>query len=150
MEVHELAPEGTWESPEVEFRVHTRRTPHTANSLAVRVETDDGVLGFTGDTGPDPDLGPFFGGCHILLAECSYPDGQEMENHLTPGGLAILAGVASPEVLVPVHCYPALDPETVPSLLAEAGYYGRVLPGWDGLGLDLTSGVVEVMGTRKE
>ena len=113
--------------------------------MAVRVETSDGALGFTGDTGPDPDLAHFFRGCQILLAECSHPDGREMETHLTPGGLAGLAAVAAPDLLVPVHCYPPLDPEKIPDLLAEAGYGGRVLPGWDGLSVDLKDGRVEVL-----
>jgi ribonuclease BN (tRNA processing enzyme) len=150
VEVHELAPQGTWENPGGEFRVYTRSTRHTLESLGVRIETEDGALGFTGDTGPDPELGPFFRGCQILLAECSHPDGHEMETHLTPGGLAAIAGTAFPDVLVPVHCYPALDPETVPDLLAQAGYEGLTLPGRDGLRLDLTGGVVEVQAPQTE
>jgi hypothetical protein len=66
-----------------------------------------------------------------------------METHLTPEGLAALADVAGPDLLVPVHCYPALDPGKVPTLLAEAGYEGWVLTGWDGLGVDLTDGHVK-------
>ena len=143
--VHELSAGGVWEHPDGEFRIKTLGTRHTSNSLAVRVETGDGCLGFTGDAGPDQALGAFFRGCHILLAECSHPNGQEMETHLTPEGLAALADEAAPDLLIPVHCYPALDPRKVPTLLAEAGYEGRVLTGRDGLGVDLTDGQVEVL-----
>jgi ribonuclease BN (tRNA processing enzyme) len=143
--IHELPVGGGWEHPLGEFRIKTLGTRHTLNSMAVRVESVDGCLGFTGDAGPDKVLGPFFRGCHILLAECSHPKGQEMETHLTPEGLAALADVAAPNLLVPVHCYPDLDPGKVPDLLAEAGYEGRVLTGRDGLSIDLTDGHVEVL-----
>ncbi len=143
--VHELSAGEAWEHPLGEFRLNTLGTRHTANSIAVRVETGDGSLGFTGDTGPDQALGPFFRGCQILLAECSHPDGKEIGGHLTPKGLAAIAGVAAPELLVPVHCFPALDPEKVPGFIADAGYDGCVLTGWDGLSLDLSDGQVEVL-----
>ncbi len=145
LRVHEFSPGGSWQDPLGDFRIETLGTRHTADSMAVRLETSDGALGFTGDTGPDSELATFFRGCQILLAECSHPDGREMETHLTPGGLAAMAAVAAPDLLVPVHCYPPLDPETLPDLLAEAGYGGRVLPGWDGLGVDLKDGRVEVL-----
>jgi hypothetical protein len=67
-----------------------------------------------------------------------------METHLTPSGLAGLARKAGADVLVPVHCYPPLDPQTLPAILAGAGFEGRVLPGWDGLALHLRGGRVEV------
>jgi ribonuclease BN (tRNA processing enzyme) len=148
--VHEISRGGGWEEPLGDFRIETMGTRHTANSIAVRVETRDGCLGYTGDTGPDRALGLFFRGCRILLAECSNPGGEEGDNHLTPQGLAVLASEAVPEVLVSVHCYPALDPSMVPYLIAEAGYEGRVLTGWDGLALDLTDGTVEVLDVRHQ
>jgi ribonuclease BN (tRNA processing enzyme) len=146
--VHEISRGESWEEPSGEFRIETMGTRHTANSIAVRVETRDGCLGYTGDTGPDRALGSFFRGCRILLAECSNPRGEERDNHLTPEGLVALASEVAPEVLVSVHSYPALDPSAVPSLLAEAGYEGRVLTGWDGLALDLLDETVEVLDVR--
>jgi ribonuclease BN (tRNA processing enzyme) len=114
----------------------------------VRLETAEGAVGYTGDTGPEPDLALFFQGCEILIAECSFPEGQGMENHLTPRQLADLAREAEPELLVTVHSYPALDPASLPGILEAGGFKGKVLPGWDGLGLDLAGGAVKVMGTE--
>jgi ribonuclease BN (tRNA processing enzyme) len=145
LEIFELSPGQEWAHPEGDLLLRTTATRHTENSLGVRVETADGSVGFTGDTGPDPRLGPFFRGCRLLVAECSHPEGSEMDTHLTPPELAELAGSASPELLVAVHCYPSLAPDEVPGLLAQAGYQGRALTGWDGLGLDLTSGGIEVV-----
>jgi ribonuclease BN (tRNA processing enzyme) len=148
--VRELQAGEVWESPEGAVRLLTRATIHTDNSLAVRVETANGALGYTGDTGPAPDLAPFFRKCDVLIAECSDPDGMERPNHLTPGGLATLATRADPKVLVPVHSYPPLDPERIPGQLEGAGFHGQVLTGWDGLGLDLAGGGVKILGTKTE
>jgi hypothetical protein len=146
--VHELAAGEIWENPEEGLRLLSRATPHTDHSLAVRVEADQGTVGYTGDTGPDAGLGRFFRGCDILIAECSRPNGMKMENHLTPGDLALLAMEADPNTLVPVHSYPSLDPSTIPQELEAAGFGGKVLTGWDGLGLDLARGRVKVLETR--
>jgi ribonuclease BN (tRNA processing enzyme) len=150
IEVLEFRAGEDWESADGSFRLLFRATPHTDNSLAVRVETPDGALGYTGDTGPDPGLAPFFRGCQILIAECSNPDEMKMSTHLSPGELASLAALAQVKVLVPVHSYPTLDLRILPDRLMGAGFKGRVLTGWDGLGLDLSDGEVKVQGTETE
>lgn len=142
--VQEIQPGSAWLAAGARWRLETVGTIHTPGSLGIRLEGEDGVLGYTGDTGPSPELGPFFRGSHVLVAECSFPDGANVGSHLTPGGLVSLAEVASPKLLVTVHAYPALDPENVPGLLARGGYEGWVLPGRDGLAVDLVSGEVEL------
>jgi ribonuclease BN (tRNA processing enzyme) len=134
-----LAPEG------MDLQVLSRRTRHTESSLAFRFKTPKGEVGFTGDTGPDPSLGHFLAGVDLLVAECSHPDGMGMDIHLTPTGLAELATLASPELLVTVHVYPPLDPARVPDLLRERGYTGRSLAGFDGLEIRVGAGAVEVL-----
>ena len=135
LEVSELVP-GEGRSL-ASLELSSRATRHTESSLAFRLQGPGGAFGYTGDTGPDPELGAFLHGCRVLVAECSHPDGQGMENHLTPSSLSELAGVADPELLVTVHAYPPLDPASVPHLLAGAGYTGAALPGEDGLALEL-------------
>ena len=142
LDVAELVPGDEWCAPSGSFRLRTVDTDHTDVSVGYRVETAVGGIGYTGDTGWDPGLGPFFSVCRVLIAECSHPDGEGMGNHLTPSQLARLAKVAGPELLVPVHAYPALDPDQVPTLLMKAGYAGWVLPGRDGLSIDLQAGNV--------
>jgi ribonuclease BN (tRNA processing enzyme) len=147
LRIRELEPGARLQEGEMRWSLSTASTRHTETSLALRIETGNGVVGFTGDTGPDPALGSFFRGCHVLVAECSRPDGEEMDTHLSPSGLARLARDAAPHLLITVHVYPPLDPDQVPGLLAAAGYAGRALPGRDGLGVDLSAGVVEVRGS---
>lgn len=139
----ELGAGDAWSRHQGDFLVEARHTVHTENSLAFRIEAGDLALGYTGDTGPDQSLGVFLRGCQVLVAECSFPDGEGMDTHLTPTDLAVLARVAAPEVLITVHAYPPLDPHEVPDLLAEAGYAGRAVAGRDGMQVILRgSGVV--------
>lgn len=140
LKVGEIPPGADWPGPGSGILIRTWPARHTPQSLAIKLETRDGTLGYTGDTGLCEGLGDFFRGCGILIAECSHPDERDVDTHLTPGKLAVLAGTARPDVLVPVHAYPPLEPEHLPGLLAEAGYSDWVLPGRDGLELDLSDG----------
>jgi ribonuclease Z len=132
VEVTELRPGSDWAPPQGHYSVRTHPTVHTEGSLAYRIDTDQGSFGYTGDTGPAEGLGSFFRGCSVLVAECSNPDADPMDNHLTPGRLALLAGEAEPDLLLNVHAYPPLDPETVPDLLRKSGYTGRASAAEDG------------------
>lgn len=144
MEVLELPRDSVWSNDSCGIRISTHPTRHTESSVAYRLETDAGTVSYTGDTGPQAGLGKFFQGTELMIAECSYPDPPEVETHLTPFGLATLAGEASPELLVVTHIYPELDPKDVPGLLAQAGYGGRVRVAEDGLMVSLACGEARV------
>lgn len=144
LEVVELSPGGPWTPDNGAFRLWSYATNHTENSLAYRVETEEGTVGFTGDTGPDPGLGAFMEGVQILVAECSHPDGKGMDTHLTPSELAAVCSKAVPDLLVNVHAYPPLDPEGVPDLLRRAGYTGRAEAGRDGMVIRVSLGGAQV------
>jgi ribonuclease BN (tRNA processing enzyme) len=142
IDVVELNAGTSWRPSGAAYQVHTHPTIHSDASIAFRLESDDGAIGYTGDTGPDPSLGDFFGECHLLLAECSNPDQEATWNHLTPRSLADLAKSARPGLLVTVHVYPPLRPEEVPDLLRRSVYMGDVVAGSDGLVLAVRSGRV--------
>lgn len=131
--VTELEAGEVWTSGGGVFRLRTFPARHTESALAYRLETAQGTLGYTGDTGFVKGLGEFFAGAQLLVSECSRPDGDGMENHLTPKELAALARKAAPELLVSVHAYPPLEPQYVPHILREEGYDGRALAGRDGM-----------------
>jgi len=128
--VVELAPGDAWAPKERGLRLEVHDTPHTAESVAYRltiptVDADtDAVVGYTGDTGPSDSLGTFLRGCHVVIAECALADPPEMDTHLSPRGVAWLAGEASPELLVLTHVYPPQRPEEAAE--AVRGQY----PGW--------------------
>ena len=85
--------------------LHFKQTPHPAPSFAVRVETKDGSLGYTGDTGWDDDLVKFFKGVDLFLCESSlYNKYKDMvEGHLTAGEAGRLAKEAEVGKLILTH-----------------------------------------------
>ena len=140
LEVVELARDAVWCDEPRGFSVSTHPTRHTGSSVAYRVETDDGTVTYTGDTGPQMGLAKFCNGTELMISECAHPDPPDVETHLTPAGLAELASEASPHLLVVTHVYPDLNPEHIPELLAESGYGGLVQVAEDGLAVRLSRG----------
>ncbi len=119
------------------FSARFAETRHTAESLALRLECGGRALGYTGDTGPSPDLAVFFRDVNLLLAECSLPDELAQDNHLTPSGLAELASQADAKRLAVTHVYPQLQRLDVPQLIRDAGFDGEIVMAHDGLELEV-------------
>jgi ribonuclease BN (tRNA processing enzyme) len=86
------------------------KTPHTAESLAVRVEAGGRALGYTGDTEWAADLPAFFGDADLLVSECSHLTLPRGSRHLDAKGAAALAREAGVRHLIATHFY--FDPET--------------------------------------
>lgn len=116
-------------SPDVMLEVHP--TPHTPESVAFGVTAPEGRLVYTGDTGPSDELASWAKGCDLLLAECSLPDGQGVDGHLTPATVARLAADARPARLVLTHLYPPTERVDVRAEVAR-GYRGPVALAADG------------------
>lgn len=55
----------------------------------------------------------------VALVECSLPDEEEPENHMTPRWVGKLADVADPGVLVTTHMYPPVLEEDIEGQIAE-------------------------------
>lgn len=131
--IREVAP-GARAQLDEEITLACASTPHTDESLAFRFESDRGAtLGYTGDTGPSEDVARFLAGLDVLVAECSVPDDQAMDMHLTPSSLAAMARSARPARLVATHVYPDLARLDVIGLIAAAGWTGETVRARDGL-----------------
>jgi ribonuclease BN (tRNA processing enzyme) len=128
--IHELRPGYPVDVGGLEVQVS--KTPHTDESLALRFEASGSVLGYTGDTGPSEELGDFFQGVDLLLAECSLPDELVADYHLSPTRLASLATSARVRRLAVTHVYPQLRRLDVPGLIRRAGYSGEIIMVTDG------------------
>lgn len=118
-------------------RLRARRTRHTEASVAYRLETPDGSVGYTGDTGLSEGLGEFFSGIDLLVAECSLPDELGIDSHLTPSRVASLATEARPGRLLVTHVYPQLEGRDLPALIRAGGWDGPVELARDGMTLTL-------------
>jgi len=135
--VRELGTEDVFDGEEADFRLTAHPTRHTDESVAYRWVGCDGVVAYTGDTGPSDPLAHFLGGADVLISECALGDPPEMDFHLSPAGVADLARVAKPRALVLTHVYPPLTTEEAVGQVRAAGYAGRVVPVHDGLRLPL-------------
>jgi len=114
-------------------RLSTRPTPHTDESRAVRFDGDGASAGCTGDTGRCPELGEFLAGVDVLVAECSLPDDEVTDNHLSPSRVAEIAAAARPGMLVLTHVYPHFRRERdLRTLVGAAGWAGPVEIASDG------------------
>ena len=114
---------------EVTLDVHS--TPHTDESVAIAIQGPEGRLVYTGDTGQSRDLANWAAGADLLLAECSLPDDQAVDGHLTPHSVAHLARAAQAKRLVLTHFYPPVEQVDVRAEVARA-YPGPVTLASDG------------------
>jgi ribonuclease BN (tRNA processing enzyme) len=114
-----------------EVALETCRVPHTPESVAVSLTAPEGRLVYTGDTGPSDELARWADGCDLLLAECSLPDTQALDIHLTPHHAGELARAARAQRLVLTHFYPPVE-TTDPARGAAERFGGPVSVAKDG------------------
>jgi ribonuclease BN (tRNA processing enzyme) len=146
VQIVELGSGARWADPAGRFTLAAHATPHTEASLAYRVETGAGSLGYTGDTGPSDELGGFFRGVDALVAECSLANPPELAIHLGPTSLAELARASEPGLLVVTHLYPPLRPHRIPDQLRDAGYDRPLVVARDGTAVEIGAGAARVVG----
>ena len=87
---------------------------HDIPAWAMRVsDTSRRDLGYTGDTGPTPQLSTFFSGVRVLVAEATLLDlgamPAEMRGSLTANEAGELASLAGAETLLLTHMWEELD-----------------------------------------
>ena len=129
--------------PEQEFEIfpqltaRTFATPHTPESLAVRLTSSDGrVLVHTSDTGYSMELAEFARGADLLVMECSFFKDKPVATHLKLDEALQLAQAATPRKLLLTHLYEEWDNV---DLVAEARkmWDGETVEAHDGLRLQL-------------
>jgi ribonuclease BN (tRNA processing enzyme) len=100
---------------------------HHPSSLAYRFEDEEGrSLVVSGDTGEDNALEELARDASLLILECSFPEGEGVEGHLTPSRAGKLAHRASVKRLLLTHFYPECDGREILGPCKEA-FGGEVL-----------------------
>ena len=115
----------------------TFSTPHTPESLALRLTGSDGrVVVYTSDTGYSTELAEFAGRADLLVMECSFFKDKPVQTHLKLDEALQLAQTAAPRKLLLTHLYGEWDDV---DLVAEARklWVGETLEASDGLRLQL-------------
>jgi ribonuclease BN (tRNA processing enzyme) len=88
------------------------RMDHPIHTLGIRIETSEGTLTYSADTGPKADLAGFARGSDLLLCEACYQDAaQGGPVHLTARQAGETARRAGVRELAVTHIWPTLDPK---------------------------------------
>lgn len=109
VDIREVAPHADFEIlPGLQAR--TFSTPHTRESLAIRLTESDGTaLVYTSDTGYAEALAAFARGVELLMMECSFWRAKPVETHLELADAMRLAERAAPRRALLTHLYPQWD-----------------------------------------
>ena len=136
LELREVSPRAEFEVfPGV--RAQAFSTPHTSESLAVRLTGADGTsLVYTSDTGYAEALAAFARAADLFLMECSFFRSKPVETHLELEDAMRLARLAGPRRVVLAHLYPEWDGVDIPAE-ARKLWDGEVIEAQDGLRLEI-------------
>jgi len=132
IEIVEVLPGGGFEIlPAIEAT--TLSTPHTQESLALRLKDEDSQLFvYTSDTGFADDLAPFVKDAALLLMECSFRRNKPIQKHLELADAMRVAHDCAPNKVVLTHLYPEWDDVDLASE-ARALWPGETMEARDGL-----------------
>jgi len=132
VEVREVAPRTEFELLPG-LRAHTFSTPHTRESLAIRLTNGRGTsLVYTSDTGYTEALGAFAEDASLFMMECSFWRNKPVETHLELEDAMQLARRAAPRKVLLTHLYPEWDGIDI-AAEARKHWPGETLAAADGL-----------------
>ncbi len=109
------------------------KTPHTGESLSIRIKNNNKTLVYTADTGFDKILGTFAGRADLLVMECSYFKNKPVEKHLELAEAMYLIRRAKPKKAVLTHFYDEWDTVDFASEIEKFSPSCEVIQAQDGL-----------------
>jgi ribonuclease BN (tRNA processing enzyme) len=136
VEIREVSPRSRFELLPG-LRAETFSTPHTRESLALRLTDERGTtVVYTSDTGYTEALGVFAKGADLFMMECSFWRDKPVKTHLELKDAMRLAHMAGPRKVLLSHLYPEWDGVDI---VAEAGklWPGETIAAIDGLRLSI-------------
>ncbi len=117
--------------------ITTAPVRHTQHSIAFRLADSSGTsMVYSGDTDLCRDIITLAAGCDMLILECSFPDSDYREGHLTPERAGTIAAEAGCRQLMLTHFYPECDPQQA---VCSAGKHfgGYIHAGYDLLKINI-------------
>jgi len=107
MKIEELDTAGKNKKEFENFKILSAPVNHTPQSIGLRIEDNSGrVIVYSGDTGYCEGIVDLARGADLLILESSFPEGQEVERHLTPSQAGDIATRAGVKRLLLTHFYP--------------------------------------------
>ena len=119
-----------------QLRARLFSTPHTPESLAIRLSDKSASLVYTSDTGYTEALADFVRGVDLLLVECSFWRDKPTPKHLELAEAMRLAKLAEPRRVVLTHLYPEWDGIDIESH-AKQLWPGATIAAFDGLRVEI-------------
>lgn len=114
----------------------TFSTPHTRESLAIRLQDKKGcVFVYTSDTGYSDELAEFARDARLLLMECSFRAHKPVQTHLELADAMRIANECRPQTLVLTHLYYVWDGIDL-AREARQHWHGETIEAIDGLSLE--------------
>jgi ribonuclease BN (tRNA processing enzyme) len=102
--VHEVRPMDSFQLKSCEIFAEEAR--HSVTALAYRIDAQDKVVVYSGDTEPSARIAALAYGSDLLIHECSFPEPFEVTNHSTPRRLGNMLRNANVKRVVLTHLYP--------------------------------------------
>ena len=135
VQLHEVAPDHGFEFlPGLSAEVFA--TPHTAESLALRLTDKSGTsLVYSSDTGFSDAVSDFAKSATLLILECSFYLDKPIKTHLELADAMEIATQANPDLLVLSHFFSEWDGIDIAGRAKEL-WSGETLAAFDGLRLE--------------
>jgi len=110
LEIREFADSREEFTPLDGIRCETFKTPHTRESLAIRLTNSrNRTVVYSADTGYSEELATFARGADLFVLECSFYKDKPVKTHLELAEAMRIAQMAEPRKLLLTHLYPEWD-----------------------------------------
>ncbi|HEX7445206.1 MAG TPA: MBL fold metallo-hydrolase [Methanothrix sp.] len=133
-EVHELSPMDSFSIKG--FDIFAEEARHSVTALAYRLEAEEKVVVYSGDTEPSARVAALAEGADLLIHECSFPEPFDVTNHSTPLKLGNVLRNKGVKRVVLTHLYPQAEgheDEMAEQVIERSG--APTIVGWDLLNL---------------
>ena len=138
LEVREFAaPDQSGFTPFEGIRCQTFKTPHTRESLAMRLtNSQNKTVAYSADTGVSEELAMFARGADLFVLECSFYENKPVQTHLNLAEAMRIAQMAGPRRLLLTHLYPEWDSIDLEAKALEL-WQGETIAAHDGLRIEI-------------
>lgn len=122
-------------TPFASIRCETFKTPHTRESLAMRLaNSENRTVVYSADTAFSEELATFARGADLFVLECSFYKDKPVQKHLNLTEAMRIAQLAEPRKLLLTHLYPEWDAIDLTSKAREL-WPGETMAAHDGMRL---------------
>ena len=114
------------------FDIFVEEARHSVTALAYRLETEEKVIVYSGDTEPCSRVASLAKEADLLIHECSFPEPFDVSNHTTPKKLGSMIKNQGIKSVVLTHLYPqgaGCEDEMAEQVIELSG--APTIVGWD-------------------